>query len=58
MVNQLFCLTQSAGSASQPARINWGAGWRGGGGGSDGGGGGAVFIERKRENERDREREK
>lgn len=26
MVNQLFCLTQSAGSASQPARINWGAG--------------------------------
>lgn len=25
MVNQLFCLTQSAGSASQPARISWGA---------------------------------
>lgn len=23
--NQLFCLTQSTGSASQPARINWGA---------------------------------
>lgn len=31
MVNQLFCLTQSAGSASQPARINWGAGGSGGG---------------------------
>lgn len=27
MVNQLFCLTQSTGSASQPARISWGAGW-------------------------------
>lgn len=23
MVNQLFCLTQSAGSASQPAQIGW-----------------------------------
>lgn len=48
MVNQLFCLTQSAGSASQPARINWGAGWRSGG----------VFRERERENQRDREGER
>lgn len=50
MVNQLFCLTQSAGSASQPARINWGAGW---GGGGDGGG----RIRRKRERERERMRQ-
>lgn len=30
-VNQLFCLTQSTGSASQPTRINRGAGCRAGG---------------------------
>lgn len=28
MVNQLFCLTQSAGSASQPAQISRGGVWR------------------------------
>lgn len=33
MVNQLFCLTQSAGSASQPARLDWGAWGRGRAGG-------------------------
>lgn len=30
MVNQLFCLTQFAGSASQPAQLSWGVGGLGG----------------------------
>lgn len=50
MVNQLFCLTQSAGSASQPAQINWGAG----GGGEGGGDVGWRERERERETEGDR----
>lgn len=50
MVNQLFCLTQSAGSASQPARLNWGAGGGGGGGVAM-----VVFGERERERASNRE---